>query len=128
MLGHPTRPADESARGVTAAVGNWLAFYQSELIPNNKPWQISWIAALQGAGLLFGGIFVGPLFDRGYLRSLLIAGIVITAFGFMMTSLAHKLWHLILAQGLVMGFGMSLTWTPSLSALSQWFSTMESVR
>jgi MFS family permease len=54
--------------------------------------QLSWIGSVQGFLILVTLVVTGPLFDRGYARSL-------------MTSLAHEYWQALLSQGFCIGFG-----------------------
>lgn len=58
------------------------------------------------ACLLIGvGVFVGPVFDQGCLRSLLLLRAFCLVFGMMMTSLSDRYWRFVIAQGLVVGLG-----------------------
>lgn len=67
------------------------------------------------------GCLSGPLYDRGYLRALLISGSFLTVFGYMMTSLCTTLWQAILAQGFCIGIGGGLLFVPSVAILPTYF-------
>lgn len=54
---------------------------------------------------LFVGVFAGWLLDRGYLRSILVTGILFEVIGIMMTSVCNNYWQLLLAQGICVGIG-----------------------
>ena len=90
---------------------------------SESPSNISWIGSLQACLYIGVGFFTGPLFDQGYLRSLLISGTFCLVFGMMMTSLCREYWHLVLAQGLVVGLGCGLVFVPAIAVLPTYFSS-----
>ncbi|AEO58646.1 hypothetical protein MYCTH_2065257, partial [Thermothelomyces thermophilus ATCC 42464] len=57
---------------------------------------ISWIGSIQSFLLQLTGIIVGPLYDRGYLRSLLCTGSLLVVLGLMMLSLCTEHWQALL--------------------------------
>ena len=67
--------------------------------------------------------FTGPLFDQGYLRSLLFSGTFFLVLGMMMTSLCNKYWQFVLGQGLVVGLGCGLVFVPAIAVLPTYFSS-----
>jgi MFS family permease len=64
---------------------------------------------------------VGPLFDIFGPRWLLISGTVLSVFGLMMTSLCKEYWQFFLAQGIVLGSGLSLVFQVAILCLQTWF-------
>ena len=60
---------------------------------------------MQSLLLLLTGVFAGPCYDAGYLRSLLIVGSFLVVFGHMMLSICDTYWQVLLAQGVVVGIG-----------------------
>jgi len=68
---------------------------------------------VQALALLLTGAFVGPVFDRGYFRYLLVGGGFLVVFGHMMLSLSHTLWQAVLAQGLCVGIGAGMLFVPA---------------
>jgi MFS family permease len=110
------------SRGLVNAFGVFQTYYESELLPNNSPSQISWIGVVQGLLLMEVGVFSGPAFDAGYFTHLLAAGSVLVVLGHMMTSLCHRYWQLMLAQGLMVGLGLGCFFVPSVSILPRYFS------
>lgn len=84
---------------------------------------ISWVGAVQSFLLLLTGLFTGPIFDRGYLRTLLFVGAFMVVFGHMMLSLCHELWQVMLAQGFVIGIGAGCLFVPGVAILPTYFST-----
>ncbi len=73
------------------------------------------------------GLFTGPLYDRGYLRPLVVTGSFLTLLGLIMTSISHSYYQLFLAQGVCIGLGMGFTYVPMLAAVSQQFTTKRPV-
>ena len=72
-------------------------------------------------GFAFGGIFMGRLADRFGVVVPLICGAVFLALGFVISSYAATLWQFALAQGLLIGFGSSVTFGPMMADISHWF-------
>ena len=70
---------------------------------------------------MIGGLVSGPLYDAGYFRELIIAGMALIVFGMFMTSLCTQYWQVLLAQGITMGIGMGLSFLPSAAILAQYF-------
>lgn len=69
-----------------------------------------------------GGAVTGPIYDRGYIRELLIAGTFFTVFGIMMLSLAETFYQVLLAQGICVGIGGALLYVPSISMVATTFT------
>jgi MFS family permease len=103
------------------SLGVYQAFYTTTLIPNESQARIGWISAMAFAMSFFGAVVAGPLVDAGHLKPVLTAGVVLTCFGLMMTSLCNEYFQLLLAQGVVMGFGCGLLLLPSMSIPVVWF-------
>lgn len=82
---------------------------------------ISWIGSIQFCLCPLLGCIAGPLFDYGYLRSLIVAGGSIYVFSLMMTSISTQYWQILLAHGFGVGLGMGLFFSPSVSTLSHHF-------
>lgn len=93
------------------------------MLPDQSSSQISWIGSLQGALLVFIGIFTGPLFDRGFSRRLVMAGTICITIGLMMTSLCTSYWQLLLAQGIMVGLGCGCLFVPCVAIIPSYFST-----
>lgn len=82
---------------------------------------ISWIGSIQYTLCPLLGCIAGPLFDAGYLKSLIGIGGGLYVFSLMMTSIATQYWQIILAHGLGVGLGMGIFFSPSVSTLSHHF-------
>lgn len=83
--------------------------------------EISWIGSVQGFFMFLVSFFIGPVFDSGYLHSLLSVGSTLAVLGFFMTSLCHKNWHFFLAQGVAMGLGFGFLYLPAPALVSMHF-------
>lgn len=71
--------------------------------------------------VLLVGAIVGPIFDKGYFRYLLVAGTFLVVFGHMMLSLCHALWQCILAQGFCVGIGAGMLFVPAVAIMPSYF-------
>lgn len=91
--------------GGASSFGAYQAFYQRDLLAEHTPSVIAWIGTVQISLMGFTGIVSGALYDRGYIRALLIVGGALVVFGFMMLSLAKEYYQIILAQGICIGLG-----------------------
>lgn len=93
--------------GVASSFSAYQAYYQQSLLPTYSPSTISWIGTVQTCLLGLTGIVSGALYDRGYIRQLLITGCFLVVLGFFMLSLAKEFYQIILTQGVCIGFGQS---------------------
>lgn len=109
--------------GILNAFGVFQTYYESGKLFTKSSSDISWIGSIQSFMLLAVGIFVGPIYDRGYLRSLLVVGSFGVVFGHMMLSLCTEYWQVLLAQGFCVGIGAGCLFMPSVSVLPTYFST-----
>lgn len=109
--------------GILNAFGVFQTYYESGELFTKSSSDISWIGSIQSFMLLAVGIFVGPIYDRGYLRSLLVVGNFGVVFGHMMLSLCTEYWQVLLAQGFCVGIGAGCLFVPSVSVLPTYFST-----
>lgn len=77
----------------------YQTYYKSGAIFDATASQISWIGSTAASLLLFTGIVAGPLYDRGYLRALLVVGTFLIVFAHMMLSLCTQYWSVVITQG-----------------------------
>jgi MFS family permease len=73
--------------------------------------------------VLLVGTISGPIFDRGYLTSLLVVGATLIVFGHMMLSLCQTYWQSLLAQGFTIGIGAGCLYIPSIAIMPTYFTT-----
>ena len=109
--------------GLLNTFGVYQTYYESGRLFEANSSDISWIGAVQSFMLLLTGLLSGPIFDRGYLRYLLVFGSVMVVFGHMMLSLCTALWQVMLAQGFVIGIGAGCLFVPAVSILPSYFTT-----
>ncbi|PFH46941.1 hypothetical protein AMATHDRAFT_68728 [Amanita thiersii Skay4041] len=138
-------PNDGDMRGWMTVIGTWLVlfsslgyvysfgvyqdYYTRVFLKENSPSKIAWMGSLQLALPFAEGIIAGRLFDAGYIRSTMISGSVIFAFSLFMSSLVHEgqYYQAILSQGLGMGIGVGLLFTPSNAIVSLHFRKRRSL-
>ncbi|KAF2148920.1 major facilitator superfamily transporter monocarboxylate [Myriangium duriaei CBS 260.36] len=101
--------------------GIFQTYYESGALFKETSSNIAWIGAVQAALLLALGMFSGPIYDRGYLRALLLVGSFMTVFGYMMTSLCTEFWQVVLAQGFCVGIGGGCLFIPAVAILPTYF-------
>ncbi|USW47345.1 Putative major facilitator superfamily, MFS transporter superfamily [Septoria linicola] len=109
--------------GVLNTYGVYQTYYESGQLFTESSSNISWIGSIQSFMVLLVGAFIGPIYDRGHLRPLLIVGAFLIVFGHMMLSLCTEYWQCLLAQGFVVGIGGGCLFVPSVAILPTYFST-----
>lgn len=82
---------------------------------------MAWIGSLQAFLSVLCGAVAGPLYDHGFLRSLVMVGSALLVSGLLFTSFVDKYWELIVTQGLMVGLGGGLLFLPGLLGLSSHF-------
>lgn len=107
--------------------GVFQTYYQDELLSDSTAVQISWIGSIQAFLLLLIGALTGPLFDRGFMNSLLVVGSFLTVIGIMMNSICTRYWQIVLAQGLCVGLGAGCLFVPSIAVVSTYFTTKRAI-
>ncbi|KAK8024537.1 hypothetical protein PG993_012603 [Apiospora rasikravindrae] len=107
--------------GLIVTFGVYQAYYERGTLFNSSSSNISWIGALQSLMVFAVGAFVGPVYDRGYLKHLLAAGTFGLVFGHMMLSLCTQYWQVLLAQGIVVGLGGGCLFVPALAVVQPYF-------
>ena len=111
--------------GFLNSFGVFQTFYVTTL--GHPPSDISWVGSVQIFLLFFVGTFSGRASDAGYFKLLQCSGVFLQILGIFMVSLSHKYWQLFLAQGLCIGLGNGIMFTPALSVLSAYFSRNRAV-
>ncbi|KAK1757951.1 monocarboxylate transporter [Echria macrotheca] len=109
--------------GILNTFGVFQTYYEGGELFEQSSSNISWIGALQAYFVLVSGLLSGPIYDRGYLRTLITAGSFFLVFGFMMLSLCTEYWQVLLAQGFCIGIGGGLLFVPCLAVLPTYFTT-----
>lgn len=88
------------------------------------PSAISWIGALTAFLALSVTLISGPLYDRGWFHRLIIAGSLLQSLALFALSFTKpgQFYLAFMFQGVLAGFGMGLTYGPSIAVISQHFS------
>ena len=73
--------------------------------------------------VLLTGSISGPVFDRGYLTTLIVIGTIMITFGHMMLSLTQTYWQSLLAQGFAIGIGGGCLYIPSIAIMPTYFTS-----
>ena len=109
--------------GLLNTFGVYQAYYESGVLFDRSSSDISWIGAIQAYLVFMVGLFVGPIYDRGYFKSLIVFGCLAITFGHMMLSLCTTYWQVVLAQGVVVGVGAGCLFVPCASIMPTYFSS-----
>ncbi|KAK6076313.1 major facilitator superfamily transporter [Seiridium cupressi] len=109
--------------GMISAFRVFQTYYESGELFEASSTEISWIGSIHCFLLQLTGLIAGPIYGRGYLRLLLIAGGLMVVFGMMMLSLSNEYWKALLAQAFCVGIGAGLLFLPTVSLIPTWFST-----
>jgi len=109
--------------GMISAFSVFQTYYESGELFRASSADISWIGSIQCFLLQLTGLVAGPVYDRGYLRLLLVTGSFMVVFGLIMLSLSTQYWQALLAQGFCVGVGAGLLFVPTVSLIPTWFST-----
>lgn len=107
--------------GLLNTFGVYQSYYESGAMFNRSSSDISWIGALQAYLVFLVGLFAGPIYDRGYFKSLIVFGCLAITFGHMMLSLCSQYWQVILSQGFVIGIGAGCLFVPCASIMPSYF-------
>lgn len=95
-------------RGPAGSFGVFEAYYKSRMLSSYSESTIAWIGSVSSLLLVCSGAFVGPLFDRGYFRSLICVGTAMVVIGMMMLSLSSNYYQIFLSQALCLGIGSGI--------------------
>ena len=71
--------------------------------------------------MLFGGPFVGKIFDDYGPHYLLLVGGFLHVFGLMMASISNKYYQFLLSQAICSAIGASMIFYPAFTCVSTWF-------
>jgi MFS family permease len=113
--------------GVINTFGVFQSYYQDTLLPSYSASAISWIGTVQGFLVFLVGVIAGPIFDKGYLKTLIAIGVFLVVFGLMMTSLSTKYYQIFLTHGVVVGTGCAFLFLPSVAIVATYFTSRRAV-
>lgn len=113
--------------GPSAGVGAFQEYYQRSLLSHYSPSAISWIGTVNATFLISTGVLAGPLFDRGYVRPLMLLGSFMVLFGQMMLSLSTEYYQILLSQGFCVGIGAGLIYVPAIAMVNVKFTSRRAI-
>ena len=113
--------------GPSTGFGAFQNYYQRNLLAEYSPSTIAWIGTVNATLLISSGVVAGPLFDRGYVRHLMVLGCFMAVLGEMMLSLSTKYYQIMLSQGFCSGVGSGLLYVPSIALVNTMFTTKRGV-
>jgi MFS family permease len=109
--------------GIAVSYGTFQSYYTTGGITDeDSPSKIAWIGSIQVFLLLVGGALGGKYFDAGYFRPMVACGTFLVVFGLIMTSISHKYYEFMLAQGVCLGIGTGCFLIPSVGLPGTWFN------
>ncbi|GAB1311519.1 hypothetical protein MFIFM68171_01729 [Madurella fahalii] len=106
-----------STVGFLNAYGVFQAYYQTALLREHSASAISWIGSVSVFLLYLGSGLAGPLVDRVGPTRLLSAGSAALLAAVFAASWCERYWQLFLAQGVLLGLGMSLVFCTPLGVV-----------
>ncbi|KAF2085752.1 MFS general substrate transporter, partial [Saccharata proteae CBS 121410] len=109
--------------GFVQSFGVFQSYYTLSLLSNHSTSDIAWIGSVSAFLVLLGGVLSGPLFDKGYVRSLNIIGTALIILGIMTTSVATKYYQIFLAQGIAVGIGSGCVFANSTAVVPAYFTS-----
>ncbi|KAJ5235785.1 MFS monocarboxylate transporter [Penicillium citrinum] len=107
--------------GYINAFGIYEAYYRETFLSDQSESNIAWIGSLQAFFMFSGGLISGPLMDRYGPKVILIPCSLLFILAVMLTSLCTEYYQFMLAQGVLGGLANGLTYTPTLTAVNQYF-------
>ncbi|CAN6647683.1 probable transporter Mch4p [Trichomonascus vanleenenianus] len=96
----------------------WITEHQLKGISQSK---ISWMFSIYASLLFFGGIQVGPIFDKYGLKFVLIPGCIGSVASVFILSVCKEYYQFMLGYGVLGGIAASLVFTPSIASVGHWF-------
>ncbi|KAL2210309.1 MFS general substrate transporter [Sarocladium strictum] len=104
---------------------NTIAVFQTYTLENQlssySEGTVGWVFSVYTFLTFFGGVYIGPVFDKYGPRWLLVAGTVCTVGGMVLLSFCTDLWMFLVVFGVILGTGSSLIFTPCIAAVGHWF-------
>ncbi|GAA5934505.1 uncharacterized protein JCM15063_004595 [Sporobolomyces koalae] len=89
--------------------------------------EIAWIGSFQIAAVLFTAVISGKTFDAGYVKHLMVVGLLIYTAGLFGLSYATSYAEIFLAQGVACGLAAGILFLPACSAVSHYFKRKRSL-
>ncbi|GAA5920925.1 hypothetical protein JCM1841_003625 [Sporobolomyces salmonicolor] len=113
--------------GYINSFGVLLTYTKTHQLAEYSSSDIAWIGAFQIAAVLFTAVLAGKAFDAGYVKYLMVAGLLIYTAGLFGLSYANTYAEFFLAQGVACGLASGLLFLPACSAVSHFFKKKRSL-
>ncbi|KAJ7457803.1 major facilitator superfamily domain-containing protein [Mycena latifolia] len=110
-----------SSDGVITSFGVFEQHYSVNQLKDQPLSTISWIGSLQLSLVLLMGCMSGPLFDAGYLKTMIASAGTLYVFSLFMTSISTEFYQFLLSQGFGVGIAMGFLFSPSMSSIGHHF-------
>ncbi|GAA5826550.1 hypothetical protein JCM3770_007373 [Rhodotorula araucariae] len=111
-----------SSFGVLNAMGAFQAYYEHVLFPNRSSSDIAWIGSTQLCLFFLCATVVGPLFDKGYFRVVMLAGSAFWTTSIFLIPQMTTFGGMMAVQGVLGGLGVGFLFLPTMSIQCHWFT------
>ncbi|KAF5123883.1 putative transporter MCH2 [Metarhizium anisopliae] len=114
--------------GLNSSYGVFLAHYlANKTFPEATPLQYAFVGSLSiSCALIISPVATICVREFGT-KPTMFMGVIMETASLICASLASKIWHLFLTQGVLFGLGMGFLFTPSVGIVPQWFTTKRSL-
>ncbi|KAL7787962.1 major facilitator superfamily domain-containing protein [Trichoderma ceciliae] len=110
-----------ASMGLMNSIAVFQAYTLSHQLKDYNEGTVGWIFSIYTWLAFFGGVYIGPVFDKYGPRWLVAAGCACTVGALVGMSFCTELYQFILSFGILGGLGTSLTFTPCIAAVGHWF-------
>ncbi|KAI1380458.1 MFS general substrate transporter [Hypoxylon crocopeplum] len=108
--------------GLSNSFGVFQTYYEHNILNSHSASSISWIGTTQGFLLSVVALISGPLYDRGYIKSLMYVGTFLSVVGLLATSFADQYSWTFLSFGVIVGLGCGAIYVPGLAIVQDYFT------
>ncbi|KAJ2826021.1 hypothetical protein GGI24_003012, partial [Coemansia furcata] len=106
--------------GTLNSYGVFQEYYLRELYAHESAAALAWISTLISFCMFTGAIFTGKLIDKFGFRVTCFSGALVCGAALILASFTNQVWQLVLTQGVMLGVGASLIFSPSMAIVAQW--------
>lgn len=109
------------ASGLLNSAGIFQAYLLENELAGYSESKVGWIFSTFAFLFFFGGLHVGPIFDKHGLKILLPTGAVGLVISLVCTSFCREYYQFFLSFSVLGGIASSILWTSSIATLGHWF-------
>ncbi|GAA5842507.1 hypothetical protein JCM3766R1_002614 [Sporobolomyces carnicolor] len=113
--------------GYVNSFGVLLSYTIEHSLSDYTESEIAWIGSFQIAAVLFTAVISGKAFDAGYVKHLMVVGLLIYTAGLFGLSYSTSYAEIFLAQGVACGLASGILFLPACSAVSHFFKKKRSL-